>query len=1742
MTNLQNSNPNLEFSDTNNNANLEFSEDEKVDLEFSNQDTNTNLEFTEEKQQVETENASFQNIFNNKLFGDEISSLDFNTAINFSETMNDIFLSDEDFNYADVDFNIGRNLFQDITQEKKVTEEVSGPTPAILNFLTMYSFLSGDQQTDMGFSNKPLERPNDLREINKLFKDNTGYTWNQFNNNNIPRNTIESEEFQTGLNKIKDHYIAKGFAITDVQADDEAQLNKLGKSLGIEVGGGIAADVALAPLLVSGPYGVGAYLVSQFSIGYGLNINAQKVRIGEQNLVGDKEKISQAEAIAAGLIQMIPFGVTAKGWKGVRRSFVFGSSLSTAETFTRDILGDEVTADEYWLSLGLGGTFGASFKGAVEGLDKIFTKYKGKSVSQIDQSLTQKESTTIDNSIKIIDEGSSALNTKIENSNVDKLDLETTIKKQAGDGDSIPLGSRVKASDRGNIGTVVGFDDTTKKFSVSFKSKKGMYQTVKFDQTQLTVIKKGKVLNSDIDYGAEVNGTRTYTMPLAYKNTKPNYGSAKIVFESDFDKMAYSLRLGKKAPDTQFKIDKERKILESFTKQGFTEREIRLHGAELHKKIKSLVTEQTGSATATPANTKGLILNVEADGKYKDQVNTVVKTNKKKKLDLGDREINPTKVSFIEDNPNLKDSQAEFLAKNVKNKKEQGTFPASMARKPQEVTKKGALDMVAGNKTEGDNNKISLESSEYVKELSEIKAKIDNEIPDDELVNAQSQSIILRTENVSKINKDLMDSYKTKNPSIIQPLIDKLIKALDDIDDWLTMGLAKRTNIARAFKAMGMKPDAGLEGKTVPEIMDMSAAQKGKLRQESIDISPVLTEVLEVNQVLKKDMLDALKRAEQTGDWSQLIKQSMVINDISGDPRKMVTVKTGNLLNVWKGLGYTGRVLNEIGINAVLSGPSTQKVNLFSGLAMTFMRSLNNFAGANNMTELRAAKQHMFALFYNLDFAAQTWKRSWDMEDNFVNVGNMKGAQNAERFMIASDTQGSFGKGVDFIRGKMGMIDQAQPFYPFNAIDFAGKTLRLPSRLMTANDALIQTPNIIAATAYYSFNEGMKKGLAGQDLNRYIKSNIDGVISYLAKGQKGPIGRLEDPKLGSKVPADNFNDEGQVFIPDNTTAIILAKAKQFGKEITFTQDIRTEDAFGQGAEFINNMAIKNPLVRFWLKFTRSPTNMFKEAARYLPYINTPMVVRFPDQLPVKAGFGIDDLYQNRMGGKRQNLNFINEILLPEIRADLASPDPFIRQNTIGQIRVAYGLGSLLLFSAHKSNEDPYNQGPPPHMFTTGGGPNFYTKDGAAEWISKYKNGWRPYSVATLQYDEDGEIVYRNGKPVYTYRSLEGLPDPLASLVRQYLDFVEMAPLSPKDKDVQEYLQGWVAFLGRNMFNKTYTMQVNELINIMASVPDVGDNPDPEEGVNYRKKRFFDYVGRQVGNSILPYSSLLKRIARTPTDVLNIMGINAEDAKFKAIKDGDYSKLKWFLKPDTSTRAGDTANEDVEYGDAEFNKVNAFLQAGDNILNKIKESVGWNVGGKLPPQVEHITNEFVTYPERSGFELFSTSPISESKNFRYYEATELIGRLLSPPPEVIRGSQLSVGSANFVPKKLDKFEYNKLKIYTNTVEINAGFGPNKLDIKQAINRYIDSDHYGARKLRIEKEGRDSDSGKLAAEEIFLELNKINTMYIRAGINEYVKNELGDGEVKKRLNAKSQIKKNYLDKLREDYKEFNLTNNL
>ena len=68
-----------------------------------------------------------------------------------------------------------------------------------------------------------------------------------------------------------------------------------------------------------------------------------------------------------------------------------------------------------------------------------------------------------------------------------------------------------------------------------------------------------------------------------------------------------------------------------------------------------------------------------------------------------------------------------------------------------------------------------------------------------------------------------------------------------------------------------------------------------------------------------------------------------------------------------------------------------------------------------------------------------------------------------------------------------------------------------------------------------------------------------------------------------------------------------------------------------------------------------------------------------------------------------------------------------------------------------------------------------------------------------------------------------------------------------------------------------------------------------------QKKFLDYVGRQVAGRSIPYSSFLKDYIDT-SRLLTEMGFTEEEARELAESKGDYSKLKWFMKRDTKTRA------------------------------------------------------------------------------------------------------------------------------------------------------------------------------------------------------------------------------------------------
>jgi len=1649
---------------------------------------------------------SFKNVFN---------EANYTPTTNLFDTyINETFFDEEPFDFVSGDFNLTNNIFRDLTEEK--TQRDLEITDNLLKYIGVSDYITKGDVT---------RKPRTRIKVEKIFRETTGYSFSDVENNKISKDIIESEQFQEGLNNFYNQFTEK---ITIPDKNDNTVLQQV-SGLGYEIGGGLLADAALTPLLSFGPKGWLVYGLGQFALNAYFNIEAQKIRYG-QSLTGNEDLFSWPEVFSSGLVGTIPLGTELKGLRGMFRSGIYGGTLSTSEAFLRDLFGENLDWQDYALSLGFGSVFGAGLKGSIEGLESLARKYEGLDLNSIKKLWTENDTKITKKAVNDLGKVKNKIDEKIEAEGGDVKKIQQKIDEEV---------AKVRTGETE--------DTTTKKVNIEETP------TVKSEVTQ----------------------ELTFVAPEAYKRTKPRYGSATIQFQSDFDKLSWSLRKGKKA-----KAQNDAKILKVFTDQGFTEKEIRLHGDKVHAKIKSIVTDLTGNASASGNNTKGLNLEVPILKDFAYVVKKPLnKTESDGDLDLGNTQVNPQKMNRIKD---MKKGKQDFVTQKVRTKKEQGGFEGAETRS-QFDTQESALGKMTDSKGKITGDPKNLK---FFTEYTKRKALLEGKLPTEEEVVINQQGLQIATDRVANSTQNFLEVIKKnigkntkKSRNAIDKAGEKIIQAEKLVDDWLGMGIPLGTRLGRSMNAFRIKGIEGIEGMTPDQVMKLSPLEKKNLTAQNVDISPSLNKLLDQSADFQTNLLARIKEGHETGDYSQVIKVAQEMKEASGSIEKMVKLFNDDAFgNSLRNLGQVSRVINEVGINGVLSGLPTQRINLYSGVVKTFLHAINNFTGQLDVAGgkplirkegVTAATKHLFALIYNFDFNLKVWKRSWDMEDNFINVGNTK-IDTGQRFVISSDKQGSLGRLIDKGKKKLNIISDEEPFIPTNTINAVGKFIRLPSRLMTSNDALIQTPNVLGSTAYHATMEAIKRNLKGQEFEDYVKSSLDGVIDYILKGQQGPLGRLKP------IEGDTFFKKGigpREFIEDPVLAKIFERAKDFGKEITYTQQIRggrsddVTDPLGLFAEEINNLAIQYPPVRTFFKFTRTPTNMIKDVMRYIPVINTP------------ARFGRSKLFTAPLIGDVKNLNPLNAFLLPEIAADLRSPNPQVRANTRGQIYMGNAFATILGLLAFNNIGQPSNpfvssdeyesEDEIPRRFITDGGPSWKTKEGAIKHLALLKSGWLPYAVATLLFDEDGEIMFDgDGLPMYRYDSYEDLPDPILSLVKAWVDFQGMSPFFTKEQDriYDEYTIGWSAFIGRVITNKTYVQQIDETIELFSFLPEsLTGNVDAEETIGYEKQKYIRYLGRLFESSIVPYSSMWEDILRLPADVTaELLGIDEREAQRlrkegvegvtkyaikilgQEIKLGNVKNkrlIRLFAKMDTTTYSGDysnfrflTSEDKLDLSDKEYNEVSSLLQYFHGLIQQLKTNVPANVGGDLPFQVEHITNDVITYPSKRGFNMFTNAKYSKSKNNLLKQAEYLIGRFVAQPPDIIRGSKLknfvnnpSFSSKDFVPIKLNNIQYNNLKKYINTTVLN--FSGKNFNIADAMKAYIKGEiiipdanypddyfNYEVNKQQIEKYGLDTNEGKTAADRIYKKLNKINQLFINAGIEEYLKDNYTDQDLQTRINVK------------------------
>ncbi len=1364
--------------------------------------------------------------------------VNFDANIDTENIINSFYINDNEFDfYKDDTFDPSKAAFNSLNIDFTPPTEQSDVIPVsdgmlkYLGFVNLFEGIGGNLRT-------PIRTRSDVQQINKLLKQQTGYTYNQFKNNDIPKDVIETPEFQKGLDNMYNFYQDKGFNVEIPERTNLTQFNQTLKGLGIEIGGGISLDYATAPLLNAGGWGKLAYFGINLFGGSYLNYLSQEARLGQTGFLGQKDKLSWGELFGASGTQTIPFGVTDKGFQGVIKSFAFGGTLGASETTVRNLIDEKEfpTFKEYLLSIGLGGTFAATFKGGLELFNGLLTKFKGKSPKEISNLITDKEVKKLN---KFVD---------------DSLTLQNQLQQQP----------QAKGKGKGN----------------------------KNNQNQ----------------------------DLGDPNLTPNQYTNKVAKSENF---------------------------------GLIEELIRL------KKIKN----------------------------------------------------------------------------------EGGTSPI----KTQYQMQLGGLNLF-------DDGIIDLSKTKHIQEITKIYALVNDIAPTEDLAVALTQTVALATDGVVDANIKYVNALNSKDFNQIEKAINDLDLAFNEVSKWLGLSLPGRTTFGRTGQALQIEAPSGIAGKSVDEVMNMSAAEK-RIAAESVGETTIsLDKKITAISDLKTELNKALEKAKKTGDFTGLYKVANKIKQTNGKVEKIVALEKHQILPSIA--NKTARVINEIGINALMSAPGTNEVNLVSGILNTYLNAFKLALGARDKDGAEAALRHFMALHQNFMFASKSWKKSWDMEDNFINMGNSKVAFNPEdRFQISTTNK-----------------DWASRI----AFNWTGKGIRLPSRLMTSNDALIQAPNLIAYSTMKFFLHGKNKlGYKGDKLNTYINDSTNTIIEYFLSNGKGEI-------------------------EDKVIERILGEAQEFSKSITFTNDIRTDSLFGMGANQVDKWA-KNPIARLYLTFVRTPSNLISDGFKITPGIGTPLPTNTDNKLL-------------NLAGEIVNFATLNKFLADEVRVDLLSKDPLIVQRARGGMNLAQGFGltiaGMSFYYGNKFLEEDYV----PDTILTGGGPDWTTKEGKAMWINMSKNGWQPYSVGKLQYNEDKSPKFINGEPVYTYSSYDNIGiDPVAQVVGMMVDFVNSSGFI-KGKPFDDFTVGWTGVVGRNIFNKSYTKQVNEMLEFIASAPGLVDETGDNPLKNYKLDKSKQFLADQTVSRLLPYSNLLSRFKTIPGDILEILGGYSREEMLN-----DENLSRFIQKRDTKVRPGDVINEDVPIEDESFNDKQLLKELWAYLKIAIhKKTPGYDAN--LPFMREHITNEPIVHPYKKGPDLFALRKHKTSKNYKIYLALTQIGRQLPEPKDVI-----SAGYSNndIEGKKLNTTEYGQLREYINT-HIPQGKRYGEVNLLQAMNNYLDSKPYKAASKIIEQEGLTSEKGDMLAKQIYSNLYSINNYYIKSGEAEFFTQVMGEKEIQKRLEKKGKIK--------------------
>ena len=308
-----------------------------------------------------------------------------------------------------------------------------------------------------------------------------------------------------------------------------------------------------------------------------------------------------------------------------------------------------------------------------------------------------------------------------------------------------------------------------------------------------------------------------------------------------------------------------------------------------------------------------------------------------------------------------------------------------------------------------------------------------------------------------------------------------------------------------------------------------------------------------------------IKVARSEGKILDLEKMVDIIKNYEGDVTVMSRLmKDANLETVINDVSKTRgqkviEAFNSAYINSLLSGVFTQAINMKSGIYEALIRPLEQITGGIVRADTKAIR---------LGFA-QYSGMMMHMGD-VVKATHLALKQGDAILDPLARTQDNLeivnGKAIKPISGANLGFDGSAGV----AIDWLGKVIELPSRLLMTGDEFLKQSNYRGRLYTNALENTMERGL--DITSKEGKANIDRIFK------------------------EGFAKNGNANVKDSS---INEAALQYARESTYTNTLRGGSYLDWGAKvqtFLNN----SPEFRFMAPFIRTPTNLWRHMSNRIP--------------------------------------------------------------------------------------------------------------------------------------------------------------------------------------------------------------------------------------------------------------------------------------------------------------------------------------------------------------------------------------------------------------------------------------------------------------------------------------------------------------------------------------------------------------